>query len=61
MNRVTKVIQVQIQRRGFLRLLGALGLGILALPAVGKRPGPADLSLREATFYRKANRRPAGR
>lgn len=52
MNRITKARRVQIRRRRFLKLLSAMGLGILALPAIPARRGPAPLSLREADYYR---------
>ena len=60
MNRNPEIHQAQIPRRRFLRLLGAMGLGLLALPVTRIRRAPAPLSLWEADYYRSRDRGLAG-
>lgn len=39
-------------RRRFLGLLGGLGAAAVSLPYLPRRPGPKELDLKEADFYR---------
>jgi hypothetical protein len=52
MKGATKRDHLRVARRRFLGLLAGLGAGGAALAFARNRPGPRELDLKEADFYR---------